>query len=173
MIIASFPKGSFPEHTFPENTFPAAFIDTTDIQYTEVMEFSVALVTSAGFEVVLPNDVEAVVGTMVVSGAGTTAVNGTYVENGTLNGKPLYIMQGQVDYPRIYFMSGSWYIYAFNTYKGRLYYSNESVDTPDLCTTWNVSAWGTPPVPTVTAAGGGDPSSIINHIMHYRRLRSR
>ena len=24
-----------------------------------------------------------------------------------------------------------------------------------------------------TAAGGGDPSSIINHIMHYRRLMSR
>lgn len=28
---------------------------------------------------------------MIVAGAGTTAVNGTYVENGTLNGKPYYI----------------------------------------------------------------------------------
>ena len=93
---------------------------------------------------------------MIVSGAGTSTVNGTYVENGTLNEKPLYIMQGQVDYPRIYFdPAGAWRISVFNTYKGILYYSNESVDTPDLCTTWTVSIWGTSPAPTVTADSSG------------------
>jgi hypothetical protein len=54
MIIASFPKGSFPENTWTVGTWPAAFIDTTDIQYTEVMEFSLAAILSAGFTVEMP-----------------------------------------------------------------------------------------------------------------------
>jgi len=48
MIIASFPKGSFPEYTWPVGTWLAA------IQYTEVMEFSVAAILSAPFTVEMP-----------------------------------------------------------------------------------------------------------------------
>ena len=160
MIIASFPKGSFPENSWPIGTWTVAPA-VVDIQYTEVMDFAVCIATSAEFDLVLPNDVEAVTGMVVVSGAGVSMVNGTYVENGTLNGKPLYIMQGQVDYPRIYIDAlGSWLIYAYNGYKGRVYSSNESVDTPDLCTTWNVSSWGTSPVPTVASTAPNSGVSV-------------
>lgn len=48
MIIASFPKGSFPEYTWPVGTWLAA-PEGADIQYTEVMEFSVAAILSAPF----------------------------------------------------------------------------------------------------------------------------
>lgn len=53
MIIASFPKGSFPEYTWPVGTWLAA-LEGADIQYTEVMEFSVAAILSAPFTVEMP-----------------------------------------------------------------------------------------------------------------------
>lgn len=51
MIIASFPKGSYPVNTWPVGTWPEAFTDTTDIQYTEVMSFTVAAILSASWSV--------------------------------------------------------------------------------------------------------------------------
>lgn len=57
MIIASFPKGSFPEYTWPTGTWLAA-PEGADIQYTEVMEFSLAAILSAGFTVEMPMLVE-------------------------------------------------------------------------------------------------------------------
>jgi len=51
MIIASFPKGSYPVNTWPVGTWPEAFTDTTDIQYTEVMAFTVAAILSASWSV--------------------------------------------------------------------------------------------------------------------------
>lgn len=107
---------------------------------------------------------------MIVSGAGTSEVNGTYIENGTLNGKPLYILDGQGSYPRIYW-SDAWLISTASTYKGTKYSSTDNVDTPDLCTTWIVGAWGTSPAPTVTAGGGGS-TGVPKQFMHYARLRS-
>ena len=53
MIIASFPKGSFPENSWPVGTWPVA-PEGADIQYTEVMEFSVAAILSALFAVEMP-----------------------------------------------------------------------------------------------------------------------
>ena len=108
---------------------------------------------------------------MIVSGAGTTAVNGTYVEIGTYNGKPTYYKGEESS---IYWTGSSWFIWDSLNYDEKAYVSNDNVATPDLCTTWTATGIGALPVPTVTAAGGGDPpSSIINHIMHYRRLMSR
>lgn len=51
MIIAAFPKGSYPDYTWPDYTWPAAFEDTTNIQYTEVMAFTVAAILSASWSV--------------------------------------------------------------------------------------------------------------------------
>ena len=109
---------------------------------------------------------------MIVSGAGTSAVNGTYVEDGTLKGKPKYTYNGyllQWDYDSL----GEYLVWCIK--KGDFfyyYYSTQNVATPDLVTTWVKGSNGSLPIPTVTAAGGGDPSSsIINHTMHYRRLR--
>ena len=113
---------------------------------------------------------------MIVSGAGTSAVNGTYVENGTANGKPKYYCSANGLY--IAWYEGGkwgdyWYIGGLNGATGLYYSSWDIVATPDLCSSWSRNS-GALPVPTVTAAGGGDPSSsIINHIMHYRRLMSR
>ena len=120
---------------------------------------------------------------MIVAGAGTSAVNGTYAEYGTLSGKTRYRMasaKSPTGYFYIVSYGGAWYI-SFRGADGDAgiqimsasrYRSTDNVATPDLVTTWLVGQ-GTVPVPTVTAAGGGDPSSIINHIMHNRRLMSR
>lgn len=143
MIIASFPKGSFPANSWPVGTWPVAPA-VVDIQYTEVMEFAVCIAAAAEFDVVLPNDVETVTGTMVVSGAGTSDANGTYTYAGENSGKP-------------YYSKGSDTITWFDVMGlklwnlGGLYQSTDDVATPDLVTTWTVSA-GSLPLPTVTSA---------------------
>lgn len=104
---------------------------------------------------------------MIVAGAGSSAVNGTYVESGTYNGKPIYYYGSY----KIFWFGGWWRI-RYGAAQDYYLNTNEDVATPDLCTWWGAGAYGEQPTPTVTAAGGGDPSSIINHIMHYRRLMS-
>jgi hypothetical protein len=147
MIIASFPKGSFPESSWPVGAWPVAFIDTTNIQYTEVMEFAVCIAASADFDVVLPNDVETVTGTVTVSGAGTSEVNGTYAYWLDLEGKPVYTKGGGYNIWWDTVILG-WSIYLDT---GVDYYtSTDDVATPDLVTTWTVSA-GSLPLPTVTS----------------------
>ena len=142
MIIASFPKGSFPEYTWPIGTWPAA-PEGADIQYKEVVEFSLAAILSAEFDVILPNDVDAVTGTIVVSGAGTSDANGTYAYLALWFGKPLYTSGDN----SIWWDDNKWAIInAFES--GNRYESTEDVATPDLVTTWTVSA-GALPVPTV------------------------
>ena len=148
MIIASFPKGSFPEHTFHENTFPAAFIDTTNIQYTEVMEFAVCIAASADFDVVLPNDVETVTGAVTVSGAGTSEANGTYTYADITFGKPRYAMGSD----SIFWFGMSFNVWAIAISGLSVYESTDDVATPDLVTTWTAVNDGTAPVPTVTSA---------------------
>ena len=90
---------------------------------------------------------------MIVSGAGTTAVNGTYVEDGTSNSKPSYTKTGY-----LLFWSGSsqWRICAYPSYTVYYYAYNDDVATPDLVTNWAVNTGiGAAPVPTVTAASSG------------------
>ena len=96
---------------------------------------------------------------MIVSGAGTTAVNGTYVESGTANGKPKYTFgsytifysgdDGYVgsDPPDM----GGWTLSG----GGDWYVTPDNTATPDLAT-WQVGYYsGAAPAPTVTAASSG------------------
>ena len=113
----------------------------------------------------------------IVAGAGTTACNGTYVENGTADNRPLYTKSDgkQIMWMGSRYMLGDANMYMDADYgpQGTRYYDSSgsgASPTPDTLT-WTVAMHGSAPVPTVTAAGGGDPSSTINHIMHYRRLR--
>lgn len=108
---------------------------------------------------------------VVVSGAGITDVNGTWKPYGDFNGKTAYYADWYIgdEWSEISWQSSQWQIW----YNGNLiYYSTDDVATPDLVTTWVIGDAGIAPLPTVTAAGGDPPSSIINHIMHYRRLMS-
>ncbi|MGI5900705.1 MAG: hypothetical protein ACOX8S_12475 [Christensenellales bacterium] len=101
---------------------------------------------------------------IIVSGAGSTEVNGTYVWQEpppelegftiyTLNGEPFDFMddtQISIVYNPDPDYSG-WYM---GTGSQPRYYSGEHVATPDLVQTW-YTFFGTPPVPTVEV--GGDP----------------
>jgi hypothetical protein len=96
---------------------------------------------------------------IVVSGAGSIYVNGTYISNRLSYGRPRYVLSlGGV----IYFNGTGWEI--FDPGGVSVYSSADDVATPDLCTTWTVVD-GDAPVPTVTeesagASGGGFP--ILN-----------
>lgn len=98
---------------------------------------------------------------ITVDGAGTTAVNGTYLEDGVKNGKTRYRMTNSFGiYFLVWVSSGTpaWYIstrggdadiFAEIVATAR-YYSTDDVITPDLCTTWVLGNTGINPVPTVT-----------------------
>ncbi len=91
---------------------------------------------------------------IVVSGAGTVAVNGTYILDGTYNGKSKYVKDDNPD--MILRWSCDWAcdgwniidVMMFNTY----YYSEDDVATPDLATTWQ-RGFGSNPVPTIEVEG--------------------
>ena len=111
---------------------------------------------------------------MIVSGAGSSVVNGTYVESGTTNGKP-------------YYKFGSYYLqyktgflptdpptggngWELNGY----YIAANDVATPDLCTSWEVGLLsGTLPVPTVTAASSGTTHEGESSISSLSYLRTK
>ena len=102
---------------------------------------------------------------IIVSGAGTTAVNGTYVATGQLSGdKPVYANNANSDIV-IGWDSIEWFIMNLST-QVIYYYSPDDVATPDLCTTWEVID-GEPPVPTVTKEVTGIPK----HFLYYARMR--
>ena len=103
---------------------------------------------------------------IIVSGAGTTAVNGTYAVIGEEGGKPVYANNANSDIA-IGWDGGEkkWLIMNLSTYV-IYYYSSDDVATPDLCTTWEVID-GEPPVPTVTKEVTGIPK----HFLYYARLR--
>jgi hypothetical protein len=97
--------------------------------------------------VVVSNDI-------VVSGAGTSAVNRTYSIEGTYNGKPYYGVGDDtliIYWITVPFQGLCWTIYDIFGLPIFAYYSNEDVATPDLVTTW-VALGGGLPVPTVTSA---------------------
>jgi len=177
MIIASFPKGSFPENSWPVGTWPVA-TEGADIQYTEVMEFSLAVVTLAEFDVVLPNDDVVVISYpgMIVSGAGSTEYNGTYAETGTKNGYPRYkkpyanireglfivSVKGWGAYTWVISVAGLDSDQDLQIMSGARYYSEDDVATPDLVTNW-IQGQGALPLPTVTYK----PDSILTEIVNF------
>jgi hypothetical protein len=95
-----------------------------------------------------------------VDGAGTTAVNGTYVENGTYNGYPQYeYVSGDKTYKLQYINSAiGWVLTDGNT----TYYTGKGGTTPDTVTSWSVGL-GAAPVPTFEkVASGGDDSETTS-----------
>ena len=100
---------------------------------------------------------------IIVSGAGSSEVNGTYVDTGELSGnRPVYENNANSDIAIGWdnawlIMSSTYVIY---------YYSDDDVATPDLCTTWEVNG-GESPVPTVTKEVTGIPK----HFLYYARMR--
>lgn len=100
---------------------------------------------------------------IIVSGAGSTEVNGTYAVIGEEGGKPIYANND------IYIIWIEWiegWILG-NVSNNFIYYvSIDDVATPDLCTTWEVYD-GEPPAPTVTKEVTGVPK----HFLYYARMR--
>ncbi len=91
----------------------------------------------------------------IVSGAGFSAVNGTYTEGVTYNGKPQYLFTG-TDYYLMYnddeFEGNRWEITEYSDMKGSymtIYYTTATGDTPPS-TGWNDN--GNPPTPSVILA---------------------
>ncbi len=77
----------------------------------------------------------------IVSGAGTTVLNGTYVENGTLNGKPRYTLGAYA----LQWSGTRWQIW----FTGLEAYYGTGADLP--ANPWTKSTSGTDPPPTVSA----------------------
>ena len=95
---------------------------------------------------------------MIVSGAGTSAVNGTYVENGTSNGKPKYTY-GNYELG-VYYVNAiddnNWVIREISAPPTTYYFNlaGNVPDTPDLVSSWR-KEYGASPTPTVTSASSG------------------
>ena len=94
---------------------------------------------------------------MIVSGAGTSAANGTYAFQGVhaWNNKPYYKKSNQELIEWDFTGNGhTWEIVGFDEDEFEdvvFYYTDDDVATPDLVTTW-VLEDGSSPAPTVTAA---------------------
>ena len=101
---------------------------------------------------------------IIVSGAGSSEVNGTYVVVDEGGEKPVYANNANSDIG-IGWDSGAWIITNRSTFV-IYYFSYDDVATPDLCTTWEVYE-GEPPVPTVTKEVTGIPK----HFLYYARMR--
>jgi len=99
---------------------------------------------------------------IIVSGAGSSEVNGTYAVVDEAGGKPVYANNANSDI--VIEWEGAWLI--LSTYF-IYYFSEDDVATPDLCTTWGVHVDGEPPVPTVTKEVTGVPK----HFLYYARMR--
>ena len=100
---------------------------------------------------------------IIVSGAGSTEVNGTYAVIGEELERPLYANNANSDI--VIAWVGAWIIVNSST-SFIYYHSGDDVATPDLCTTWEVED-GEPPVPTVTKEVTGIPK----HFLYYARMR--
>ncbi len=89
---------------------------------------------------------------LIVSGAGTPAVNGNYSVNGTFGGKPAYEKDG--DGKWLWWEGVAW---VFSNAKAAApsewYYNDDGAGSPDGGV-WSTAASGTPPPPTVAAITG-------------------
>lgn len=89
----------------------------------------------------------------VVSGAGSNEVNGTYVETGTWNSKPLYIFDNNGTNYAIGYAWGSWKIGRWFGSMGTEYYFIWSEAATPPLTGWQGGMMGMPPYPTLEIAG--------------------
>jgi len=86
---------------------------------------------------------------IIVSGAGTFEVNGTYIETGTYDGKPMYEKDGDPEW-EIKWEWDRWCILRWEW--DRYYYSDDDVSTPDLATNWEID-FGDYPAPILELEG--------------------
>jgi len=106
-------------------------------------------------------------GNIVVAGAGSTVVNGTYTLVGIIDGKPFYFKNTASN---IYLRWGTtrWELLG-GIGIGANYYSASTSATPDLAASWTAGV-AAAPVPTVTAemstpTGEDDPAKITLHLL--------
>jgi len=86
---------------------------------------------------------------VIVAGAGDSRGNGTYLQNGTIGGKPSYTVPNTNKFMQWNVVAENWQIGLGSI---SLYYSDDDVATPDLATTWlNFDGFGTLPVPSVVS----------------------
>mgnify|MGYP007069048391 CR=1 FL=1 len=104
---------------------------------------------------------------IIVSGAGSSEVNGTYVDTGELSeGRPVYANNANSDIVIGWNSAQCLWLIMNSSTQVIYYFSEDDVATPDLCTTWKV-AHGESPVPTVTKEKTGIPK----HFLYYARMR--
>lgn len=100
-----------------------------------------------------------IVDAMIVEGAGTAGVNGTYLRDGDSGGKPRYtLVGGTTGDDSIQWVGSKWSIISGGGLEK--YESSEDVATPDLVVTWAVLG-GTAPVPTVRRGSLPDSGLIV------------
>ena len=110
---------------------------------------------------------------MIVAGAGNTAVNGTYIETGTINDKPHYIKNSTYG---IVWTGAVWAIYGDGDIGWREYRSSpdDDVATPDLVATWYPNS-SPSPAPTVTAEQSGtthEGEVVISSLSYLRSKKA-
>ncbi len=88
----------------------------------------------------------------VVSGAGTSAVNGTYTESGTYNSKPQYQL-GATDYYLKYNNNGPARWEIWNNMETRTYYYTDASGVTPPSTGWTRVMYGQSPAPSVLLEG--------------------
>ena len=90
---------------------------------------------------------------VLVSGAGTSSVDGVYTYRGVFNGKPFYNLLNQptdIENYSIWWTGIAWYLVLTNTDEG--YLATQNTTFPWLDTVWEVSTAGisVEPAPMVT-----------------------
>lgn len=106
---------------------------------------------------------------MVVSGAGSTEWNGTYIHTGTYEGKGYY--RKDSTHNIFYSMMGYWVIGD----EEFMYYAYRGGDTDEYTpenTSWSVQG-ATPPVPTVTAEQSGTTHEGEVTLSSFSNLRTK
>jgi hypothetical protein len=104
---------------------------------------------------------------MIVSGAGTSAANGTYAEDGVYQGKPQY-KKSDGNLIRYSTTGPRWVIGGSNLYfdddcgwQGTRYYRTTNGPSSPELGTWEKVGSGVDPAPTVTADGGGTTGTLL------------
>jgi len=101
-------------------------------------------------------------GELEVTGAGTSACNGTYRQVGIKNGKPIYKQVG-ANYWIWYTRAGFWYIIDATEFNGHIVYYHSA--SADVTGTWLVDVGA--PAPTVTSSENEDN---LDNVLFYSEL---
>jgi len=95
---------------------------------------------------------------VVVAGAGTGSVNGSYTQRGTRNGRPYYNLIGQADNPTVSAVTYNGMGWDIADSGGAPQYTGDATNPWDV--TWTLTGTGSDPVPTVTSTNG-DQATLI------------